>query len=272
MADPSQIRLAGCMLVAGLVLALPGLAFSQNAPGAAPAAQPGQIAPRPAARREAPRQPAAGTPFAGFGSNSKEPIKIDANKLEVFDKENKAVFTGDVVALQGQTTMRCSVMTVLYAQSRDGQTRQPATPPPASPGAGGNSIRQIDCDGPVSLLSGTQSATSNKLVYDAAKDLVTLTGKVVIADCDNVQRGERAVYDVKTGRATVDAGPTGRVQGVFTPGSDEKKAPAGPGAKTECPPRAAGGTAAPAPARPAAPTPAQGQQPLRLQPPQANRG
>jgi lipopolysaccharide export system protein LptA len=92
-------------------------------------------------------------------------------------------------------------------------------------------VKQIDCEGNVSILSGTQSATAKFLRYEAAADTVTLTGSVVIADCDNVQRGEKVVYDVKTGKATVDAGPTGRVQGVFTPGSDDKKASA-PG---ECP-------------------------------------
>jgi len=45
----------------------------------------------------------------------------------------------------------------------------------------------------------------------------------VIADCDNVQRGERVVYDVKTGKAMVHAGATGRVQGIFTPGGDDKQ-------------------------------------------------
>ena len=114
-------------------------------------------------------------------------------------------------------------MTVVYNQNKDQRGSTAAKAPAASTPAGQSSIKQIDCDGPVSLLSGTQSATSNKLVYEADKDIVTLTGKVVIADCDNVQRGERVVYDVKTGRATVDAGATGRVQGVFTPGSDEKK-------------------------------------------------
>lgn len=273
-------RLLAAFLPLGLALTAPALpVFAQSAPQAQPAQQ-GQTQQRNA-RRDAPK-PGSGTPLAGFGTNSKEPIKIDANKLEVFDKENKAVFTGDVVAVQGQTTMRCSQMVVVYAQNRDGAARgaapAAAARTPAAPAAGQNSIKQIDCEGPVSLLSGTQSATSNKLVYEADKDIVTLTGKVVIADCDNVQRGERAVYDVKTGRATVDAGPTGRVQGVFTPGNDEKKGAAGGNApKTECGPAAARPAAnAPAPAQPrpanAQQQPAGGQQPMRLQPNTPNRG
>ena len=61
--------------------------------------------------------------FGNFGS-SKEPIKIDANKLDVFDKEGRAVFTGDVVAVQGESTMKCTIMTVFYEQrdQNGGQT------------------------------------------------------------------------------------------------------------------------------------------------------
>jgi lipopolysaccharide export system protein LptA len=180
--------------------------------------------------RPAPKPATTGSvPFAGFGSNSKEPIKVDSNKLEVFDKESRGVFSGDVVAVQGQTTVRCSVMTVLYAQQRG--AGQPAAAPASAAGAQ-NSIQKIECEGPVSVVSGTQSATSKFMIYDALADTVTLTGSVVIADCDNVQRGERAVYDVKTGRATVDAGAKGRVQGIFTPGGDDKAKKPG-----ECPPK-----------------------------------
>lgn len=187
-----------------------------------------------AAAQGAPRARTSTAPFAGFGSNSREPVKVDAARLEVFDKENRVVYTGDVVAVQGQTTVRCTSMTVHYILNRDqragtasaqpqaaGENAAPAARPAAA--AGQNSIRQIDCRGPVSVLSGTQSATSDRLVYDAEKETVTLTGKVVISDCDNVQRGERVVYDVRTGRATVDAGAGGRVQGVFTPGGEERR-------------------------------------------------
>ncbi|MFY8115661.1 MAG: lipopolysaccharide transport periplasmic protein LptA [Rhabdaerophilum sp.] len=166
-----------------------------------------------------------GAPFAGFGSSSKEPIRIDSNRLEVFDKENRAVYSGDVVVVQGQTTVRSSQMIVHYITNKTGGGN-------STPGAGQNSIRKIDFEGPVSVSSGTQAATGKFMTYDAQAETVTLTGNVIISDCDNVQRGERAVYDVKTGRATVDAGAKGRVQGVFTPGSDDKKKAAG-----ECGPR-----------------------------------
>lgn len=196
---PLIVALAAAFGLGGAMLA--GLAPASAQQAAAPKAKAGKK---------------SGAPFAGFGSNSKEPIKIDSNKLEVFDKENRAVYSGDVVLVQGQTTLRSSTMTVFYVSSKTGGGTSNA-------GAGQNSIRKIDFAGPVSILSGTQSATSKFMTYDAQAETVTLTGNVVIADCDNVQRGERAIYDIKTGKATVDAGGKGRVQGIFTPGSEDKK-------------------------------------------------
>src|SRR6478672_2291352 len=46
------------------------------------------------------------------GTSSKEPISIDADKLVYYDKEHKAVYSGNVVIIQGDTKMTCSAMTV----------------------------------------------------------------------------------------------------------------------------------------------------------------
>ena len=72
-------------------------------------------APQEAFAQAAPAKARGGSSaLGGLGGDSKEPIKIDADKLDVVDKENKAVFSGNVVAVQGETTVRCTVMTVLY--------------------------------------------------------------------------------------------------------------------------------------------------------------
>ena len=53
------------------------------------------------------------------GTNSKEPISIDADKLVYYDKERKAIYTGNVVVIQGDTKMTCTVMTVFLDRSPD---------------------------------------------------------------------------------------------------------------------------------------------------------
>ena len=170
------------------------------------------------------------SPLGGLGGDSKEPIKIDADKLDVLDKENKAVFTGNVVAVQGETTVRCSVMTVLYEGRGGGQggagAARAATPAPAAGGNGqspGNdsSIKRILCKGPVTVVSKTQAATSDNAEFDRANNVVIMTGNVALNDGPNITRGEKLTYNTVTGVANVETNKGGRVQGFFVPNSTD---------------------------------------------------
>jgi len=207
--------------MAGLaLLAVPGTGFAQPKP-----------------------KGSASSPLGGLGGDSKEPIKIDADKLDVLDKENKAVFTGNVVAVQGDTTVRCTVMTVLYEGRNGGQggqkgqaaTPAPAAKPaaPATPSSNDSSIKRILCKGPVTVVSKTQAATSDNAEFDRANNLVIMTGNVALNDGPNITRGEKLTYNTVTGIANVETTKGGRVQGFFVPNAaDANKADAGkPGAK-----------------------------------------
>jgi lipopolysaccharide export system protein LptA len=156
-------------------------------------------------------------PFGGYGGNSRDPIRIDANKLEVLDKENKAIYSGDVVAVRGTAVTRSTVMTIFYENRRgEGGSAQPR-----QGGAGGSqegALRRIEFTGPVSVVNGTQTMTANNMVYDAIAKVVTLRGNATVADGPNIQRGELMTYNTESGVATI-VNPGGRVQGVFTPGS-----------------------------------------------------
>ena len=152
--------------------------------------------------------------FGNFGS-SKEPIKIDANKLDVFDKEGRAVFTGEVVAVQGESTMKCTVMTVFYEQ-RDQNGGQAA---PAAQGADDSAIKKIDCKGPVTIVSRTQVATGENATFDRGSNKIMLTGNATLSDGPNVTKGERVLYDINTGVANIETTPGGRVRALFVPGN-----------------------------------------------------
>ncbi|EIM29283.1 LptA/OstA family protein [Microvirga lotononidis] len=150
--------------------------------------------------------------FGNFGS-SKEPIKIDANKLDVFDKEGRAVFTGDVVAVQGESTMKCTIMTVFYDQ-RNQNGGQPAAPQATDDSA----IKKIDCKGPVTIVSRTQVATGENATFDRGSNKIMLTGNATLSDGPNVTKGERVLYDINTGVANIETTPGGRVRALFVPG------------------------------------------------------
>ncbi|KLK94158.1 hypothetical protein AA309_05890 [Microvirga vignae] len=163
--------------------------------------------------------------FGNFGS-SKEPIKIDANKLDVFDKEGRAVFSGDVVAVQGESTMKCTAMTVFYEQ----RNREGGAPPAATTAQGPSesAIKKIECKGPVTIVSKTQVATGDNATFDRGANRILLTGNAALSDGPNVTRGERVVYDINTGVASIDTKPGGRVRALFVPGNGAP-APTGAG-------------------------------------------
>ncbi len=126
-------------------------------------------------------------PFGGFGGNSKEPIRIDANRLEVFDKEQKAVYSGDVVAVRGTAVTRSSRMTIFY-ESKRGQGEEGARPAQgaAAQNAGGatqdGALKRIEFAGPVTVVNGTQTLKADSMVYDAQTKIVTLRGNATVAD------------------------------------------------------------------------------------------
>ena len=245
-----RLRWAGLRQLGLSAVLSVGAAFSAHSQPAAkpkPATTAAPAAAVPAAPAPAKDRSSA---FGTLGSN-KEPIKIDSDRLDVYDRENRAVFTGSVVAVQGDSTMRCTVLTVFYEQRGKGAERTAA-------GAQGDSIKQLDCTGPVTVVSKDQVATGDNATFDRVNNKVILTGNAALSQCQNVTRGERIVYDMNTGVANVETAPGGRVRALFVPGSDEQQ-------KQACQQQAAGQAAAPAPAQPqpaaARPSPAPQAQP-----------
>ena len=181
------------------------------------------LAEKPAARKD--------SPFGNIGGSGKDPIKIDADRLDVFDRENKAIFAGNVVAVQGESTIRCSTMTVYYKRGKDTPGKgdgkgdgkadakvAEATDPAPARNPAENGIQKVDCAGPVTVVQKDQVATGDHAVFDQDAKRIVLTGNVVLSQCQNVTRGQRLVYDMNTGRANMDPVAGGRVSALFVPG------------------------------------------------------
>jgi lipopolysaccharide export system protein LptA len=161
------------------------------------------------------------------GTNSKEPISIDANKLVYYDKERKAIYSGNVVVIQGDTKMTCTVMTVLLDRAPAQGAPQPANSQSGGPTAD-SGVKHLDATGPVTVVSKTQVATGDSGSYDKAQDKVWLIGHVTLSDGQNVTKGDKLTYDLKSGLATVDtSAKSGRVHGQFIPKSNADAAKPG---------------------------------------------
>lgn len=210
---------------AALGACLPLAALAQTRPASPAVAQA-----KPAAVNAA--APADGKGASGLGElgSNKQPINIDSDRLDVFDKEGRAVFNGNVVAVQGDSTMKCNTLNVFYEQSKGKDGSAGKAGGLAGGGlAGGmsdnSSIKKIECRGPVTIVSKTQVATGDNADFDRVANKVFLVGNAALSDGQNVTRGERIVYDLNTGRANVEAKQNGRVRALFVPGGGDKDKP-----------------------------------------------
>jgi lipopolysaccharide export system protein LptA len=160
------------------------------------------------------------------GTSSKEPISIDADKLVYYDKEHKAVYSGNVVIVQGDTKMTCSAMTVFLDRAPTQGASQPTNG--QSGPAADSGVKHLDAIGPVTVVSKTQVATGDSGGYDKAEGKVRLVGHVTLSDGQNVTKGDRLTYDLKSGQAIVDtSAKSGRVHGQFIPKSSADAAKSG---------------------------------------------
>ncbi len=213
--------------------------------GALAALAAGLLAAAAPARAQEDRKPSAAASLLP-GASSRDPVSVDAGRLDYFDKEQKLVYTGDVVAKQGQSMLRASVLTIFL--SRDG--KETAAAP--APGAPGSSISRMEARGPVTVVNQDQVGTGDNGSYDKVQNRIILSGNVTLSQATNVIKGDKLVYDMGTGQAQVSSGQTlGRVRSVFTPGS------AGPAGETAVkkPKRATAPAATGKAASGAAPTP-----------------
>jgi lipopolysaccharide export system protein LptA len=156
----------------------------------------------------------------GFSKNKGQPVNIEAERLEVHDKDKTATFSGKVVVTQGDTTMRCKTLTVFYV----GQPGKDDAAKPVAKSTGGSEqkIKKLEARGDVVVNQNDQIATGDMAIFDMDTNMVTMTGGtsgVVLTQGQNVLRGTKLVVDMTTGYSRVEAGSgnNGRVQGLFVP-------------------------------------------------------
>ena len=140
--------------------------------------------------------------FAGFSSRSSDPIQIEANKLEIRDSEKVAVYSGNVAVRQGETVLRTAHLRIFYSGE-------------ATSVAPGSAVERIEADGRVVVMANGQSASGDRAIFEMARDLITMSGNVVLSDKDNVLRGNRLVVNLRTKKAQMEGG---RVQTILSPG------------------------------------------------------
>lgn len=155
------------------------------------------------------------------GQESSEPIEIIADKLVVQQDQQIATFTGNVVAVQGDMTLKSDLLRVFYEQQEGQQDSQPAA---SATAADDTSIRRIEAEGNVNISNPKETAKGDSGVYDLPSQKMTLTGNVVLTSGDNVVKGSSLDMDLATNISTVYSDSKSadrreqRVRALFVPG------------------------------------------------------
>ena len=138
------------------------------------------------------------------GHDSNAPIDVDADRIEVQDRADRAIFAGNVRVRQASLALDTERLTVAYSTG------------------GGVQIRRLDAAGGVVVRSPSETARGNFGIYDLDKRLITLVGAVQLNRGGSQVMGSRLVIDLDSGRAVIDGGAPGvgqrggRVTGRFT--------------------------------------------------------
>ncbi|HLL59920.1 MAG TPA: LptA/OstA family protein [Allosphingosinicella sp.] len=144
------------------------------------------------------------------GHNTNAPVDFAADRIEVQDRADRAVFSGNVVARQAQLTLNAARVTIAYSNASNIE------------------IQRIDATGGVTVRSPSETARGQFAIYDLRSRLITVIGGVTLTRGESVVRGGRLVLDLESGRAVMDGGSAarpggpsgtttgGRVTGTFT--------------------------------------------------------
>lgn len=166
--------------------------------------------------------PSAIAQQTNFGLNlsgGKEPIKIDADNLEMRDKEGIAVFTGNVSVVQGDRLLKAGKMRVYYNKPNDSKINDTApnnnTPKQNAPtGLGTSGIEKMEVLDKVYIKQGTQIATGDEGIFNGKTNIMTLTGSnVILTDGNNVATGCKLTAHMDNGKAFLESCPSSKKQG-----------------------------------------------------------
>lgn len=139
-------------------------------------------------------------PFGGFKHDSKAPIEIVSDSLEVQQSSSLAIFSGQVVAGQGTLRLTADKLTVTYAAGKSDTNT--------------GAVQHMRADGNVFLSNGSETAQGAWAEYDVAGGEVRMGGDVVLTQGGNAISGNSLVIDLNAGNGRVEGG---RVKTVFTP-------------------------------------------------------
>ena len=128
----------------------------------------------------------------GIGShNSNAPVTYDAGRIELQDRQNRVILSGDVRITQAGLSLNAARTVVNYTD------------------AGTLRIQRILATGGVDVQRGNERARGDTAVYDFNRRIITMAGNVRLNRGGDTLNGGRLVIDLASGVSSVDGSASG---------------------------------------------------------------
>lgn len=125
------------------------------------------------------------------GHNSNAPVNYAADRIELQDRQNRVILSGNVDITQAGLRLQAARTLVNYTD------------------AGSLRIQRIMATGGVVVNRGNERAVGDVAVYDFNRRIITLVGDVRLNRGGDTLNGGRLVIDLNTGISSVDGRASG---------------------------------------------------------------
>ena len=136
------------------------------------------------------------------GHNSNAPVSYAADRIELQDRQNRVVLSGNVQINQAGLNLNATRTIVNYSD------------------AGNLSIQRIMATGGVNVTRGNERARGDTAVYDFNRRIITMAGNVRLNRGGDTLNGGRLVIDLASGVSSIDGRASGS-SGVTGSGSTD---------------------------------------------------
>lgn len=131
--------------------------------------------------------------------DSNAPVDFGADRIELQDRQNRVVLSGNVDITQAGLRLRAARTTLAYTD------------------VGSLQIQRIDATGGVAVTRGDESARGDVAIYDFNRRIITMAGNVALRRGSDSLNGGRLVIDLNSGVSSIDGRSGGGSSAVGAP-------------------------------------------------------
>lgn len=140
----------------------------------------------------------AGLRFGGLNQDASQPVEVTSETFSVDQADSSALFTGNVVVIQGEMRLNAPRVRVEY-------------------GANGEGIQKVIAYDDVLLVTPAEAAEGKHAVYTVTDSLLVMTDQVVLTQGAAVITGDKLTANLHDSTGLM----TGNVRTLFQPGAKQ---------------------------------------------------